>query len=254
MTDAGPMSRFVDHLIREIRVVDSRGACLVGPNHAEPAIKGHIIPRNRLELIAERRDSNWQAVRTFTMGESKLRARAAGKLADVRDEPDVEQVNIRNPRITCRFACAPHDRELFSPVDGAGLDASNPEHCALMSYRTLLYIQREALAYVDALCRVQHSVEFRALKQQVRHSIVERGKRACIEAYLADKAPNCGEICRWAPWRGWPLPIVHCLWPDLLAWPSRERSCEAAPPSGRNASARRRPPLLQGSAHRHPSC
>ncbi len=190
MNDSDALSRFANSHIAAIEAVESEGTCLVGPNHDAPAIRGHVIPKNRLELIAERCDRHEMGVRTFTMGLGKLRARAVEKVPPVQDGPDVECVNIGNERMTSPFACKPHDGELFAPVDGPGLDRSNPEHCALVSYRTLLYIQREALTYTSALGRIQHCAEFRALGPEVGRSMLERRNEARAHANLAHKAQS----------------------------------------------------------------
>ena len=180
----------MDRHIQEIEAVDNEGTCLVGSGHDEPAIKGHVVPKSRLELIAEQCGSNRRAVRTFTMGVGRLRARAADRIPAVQDELDVQCVSIRNERMTCRFACASHDRELFSPVDGPGLDRSNPQHCALVSYRTLLYFEREALSYAAALGRVLHTAEFRALRPGARQRMLERRNGASFQAHLAERAQS----------------------------------------------------------------
>ena len=190
MNDSEALSRFTDCCIAAIEAVESEGACLVGPHHGSPAIRGHVVPRSRLELIAEQCGPHEKAVRTFSLGLGKLRARAVGKAPPVQDAPDVECVRIGNERITCRFACNSHDGELFAPVDGPGLDRSNPEHCALVSYRTLLYIQREALTYVFALGRIRHGAEFRALGPEVGQSMLERRNEARTHANLAHKAQS----------------------------------------------------------------
>ena len=120
--------------IQEIEAVDNEGTCLVGPGHDEPAIKGHVVPKSHLELIAEQCGSHKRAVRNVSRWAlGKLRARAADRLPAVQEEHDVQCVSIRNERMDVpAFACESHDREVFSAVDGPGLDLSNPQHCALV--------------------------------------------------------------------------------------------------------------------------
>ncbi len=190
MNDSEARSRFTDCHIAAIEAVENEGTCLVGPNHGAPAIKGHVVPRSRLELIAEQCDGHKLAVRTLSMGLVKLRARAVGKVSPVSDEPDVECVSIRNERLTSRFACEAHDGRLFAPVDGPDFDPSKPEHCALVSYRTLLYIRREALTYACALSRVQRSAEFRALPPETQQHLLGQRKEASDHANLAHKAQS----------------------------------------------------------------
>ena len=196
MTDSDVLIRWTKRYTKEIRAVDHEGTCLVGSSHDERAIAGHVVPKSRLALIAERWGKKRQAVRTFTMDDEMLHARAAGKLLPVWDEPSVGCVNIDNRRLRSRFACAPHDGDLFAPVDGPTLDPSDPRHGALISYRTLLYFEREALSYVEALGRVEGTAEFRALSSAHKGSALVR----------RDGARHQARVCRGAH---------SALWGDL---------------------------------------
>lgn len=188
MTAPDELLRFEKRLVEEIHIVENAGRCLVCSRHDTPAVKGHVVPRSRLALIAERCGSTEKAVRTFTMGLNKLQARAAHRLPEVEDEPDVECVSIGSDRLTHRLACATHDGELFAPVDGPGLDASDAAHSALIALRTVIFHRRAAMAYADPLRPLLRTAEFRALAPWYRDYLLSRARSASVAARWARRA------------------------------------------------------------------
>lgn len=124
---------------------------------------------------------------TFDLGLTSLQGRAAGKLPPIRERLQHSYASINGDPLTRPFACADHDNRLFDPIDGPAFDPGNPRHCALVSYRTLLWLQYEALSFARALARIQPTPEFRALPRSVQdNERVTLGRRQ-VEA---------GSLCR----------------------------------------------------------
>ena len=188
--DKESLVRYEAKLARALEAVDDRAVCLVGPRHRGPMVRGHIVPRSRLRLIAESCDSRKEAVQTFDMGFHTLGGRAAGAFDPVHVEPQPSLVSIRSKRLRRPFACCDHDNRLFEPIDGSGFDPENPQHRALVSYRTLLYIQYEALSSASASRRIESTQEFRSLPLPVQEEERAKGTRMRIEANSANRAKS----------------------------------------------------------------
>ena len=124
------------------------------------------------------------------MSANKLRKRAAGRSPRVECEPAGEYVSISSEYVTRRFACALHEIDLFAPIDGEALDAANPKHRALMSYRTLLYRLREARSRISAFERVRYTREFGALNPEMRQAQRARADIAARERAWAGRAQS----------------------------------------------------------------
>ena len=125
-------------------------------------VRGHNVPASKLRLIAELRGARKQVV-TFDLGLDTLQGRAAGALRPVRAEPQPALASINSERFTRPLACSEHDDRLFEPIDGTGFDPGNAKHCALVSYRTLLWLHYEALSFARALRRMEATGEFRSM-------------------------------------------------------------------------------------------
>ena len=153
-------------------------------------VRGHIVPKSRLRLIAEPRGALKQAVQTFDMGFDTLGGRAAGAFDPVHVEPQPSLVSISSKRLRRPFACCDHDNRLFEPIDGSGFDPENPQHRALVSYRTLLYIHYEALSFALASRRIESTREFRSLPLPAREAQRARRMRERLAANSAHRAKS----------------------------------------------------------------
>ncbi|MYI83021.1 MAG: hypothetical protein F4056_06930 [Chloroflexi bacterium] len=168
-------ARYEAEFVRRLKATYARSPCLVGVRHQGRTVQGHGVPASRLRLIAESRGARKQ-VRTFDLGLDTLPGRAAEALPAVRAAPQPAWASIDSEGLTRPFACAEHDNQLFEPIDGSGFDTENPRHCALVSYRTLLWLRCEALSFALALRRMEPTGEFRSMpiSKQAR----EREKRS----------------------------------------------------------------------------
>ena len=171
-------ARYEAEFVRLLKAIYARNPCLVGVHHRGRTIQGHSVPASRLRLIAESRGARKQ-VRTFDLGLDTLPRRAAAALPAVRDEPQPAWASIDSEGLTRPFACAEHDNQLFEPVDGSGFDTESPRHCALVSYRTLLWLHCEALSFALALRRMEATEEFRSMPIPVR--VREQEKRSRLQ-------------------------------------------------------------------------
>lgn len=166
---------------------DAGSPCLAVSDCREPATAGHVIPENRLARLAERSGSR-KMVWTLSMSGNKLLKRAAGLSPPVGCGPAGEYVSISSEYLTRRFACASHEIDLFAPIDGPDLDAANPKHRALMSYRTLLYRLRETRSRRSVFDRVRATREFGALCWETRRRQRDRAYDAVREGIWAARA------------------------------------------------------------------
>ena len=186
-----PLQRFTELEVRATEAVDKdeESPCLAFPGCCERATAGHVIPENRLALIADWSGSR-KIVWTFTMSANKLLKRAADRSPRVECEPGGEYVSIGGDYVRRRFACAQHEIDPFAPIDGPDLDAANPKHCALMSYRTLLYRLREARSRVSVFECVRSTREFGALDSEMRQRQRARADAAAREGMWAGQAQS----------------------------------------------------------------
>lgn len=124
------------------------------------------------------------------MGLDALGGRAVGAFAPVQAEPQPSLVRIGSKRLRRPFACEAHDNRLFEPIDGSGFDPGNPQHCALVSYRTLLYIHYEALSFALASRRIQSTREFRSLPLPAQEAERAEGMRKRYEVNSIQRAKS----------------------------------------------------------------
>ena len=172
--DNAANARYEAEFVRRLKAVYARSPCLVGVHHRNRTVQGHTVPASRLRLIAESRGARRQ-FRTFDLGLDTLQGRAAGALPAVRAKPQPAWASIDSEGLTRPFACAEHDNELFEPVDGSDFDTENPRHCALVSYRTLLWLRCEALSFARAMHRMENTGEFKSMPSSIQ--AWERDKR-----------------------------------------------------------------------------
>ena len=177
-TDKKANARYEAEFVRLLKGVYARSDCLVGVRHRGRIVRGHSVPATKLRLIAESRGARKQ-VRTFDLGLDTLPGRAAGALPPVRAVRQPAWASIDSEGLTRPFACAEHDNQLFEPIDGSGFDTENPRHCALVSYRTLLWLRCEALSFALALRRMEATGEFRLMPISIQ--ALEREKRSRLQ-------------------------------------------------------------------------
>ena len=112
---------------------DAAVGCLIGPvtECSQKIIWAHSIPKARLRLIADKRHE----VLIMTPDPNKMLYHA------LKSEQDnfFERRKIRNRLMTARMACERHDNQVFSKIEDNQLDPSDPEHCALLAYRAVLF-------------------------------------------------------------------------------------------------------------------
>ena len=174
--------RYEAKFARLLEGIAARSVCLIGSGHQGRAIRSHVIPASKLRLIAAPRGRWQQAVVTFDLGLITLQGRAAGKLPPVRKKLQHSYASIGGDPLTRPFACADHDNSLFEPIDGPDFHFRNPTHRALVSCRTLLWLQYEALSFARALGRIRLTPEFRALPPSAQRYERVRLERRQVEA------------------------------------------------------------------------
>ena len=179
--DTKANARYEAEFVRLLKGVYARSYCLVGTLHPGPTVRGHDIPASKLRLIAESRGVRRQVV-TFDLGLDTLQGRAAGELPPVRAVRQPAWASIDSEGLTRPFACAEHDNQLFEPIDGSGFDTESPRHCALVSYRTLLWLRREALSFALALRRMEATGAFRLMPISIQAREREKRRRLQLEA------------------------------------------------------------------------
>ena len=180
-TDKKANARYEAEFVRLLKAVYALSDCLVGVRHRGRTVRGHSVPAAKLRLIAESRGARKQ-VRTFDLGLDTLQGRAAGALPPVRAMRQPAWTSIDSEGLTRPFACAEHDNQLFEPVDGSGFDTENPRHCALVSYRTLLWLHCEALSFALALRRMEATGEFRSMPISIQAGERDKTVRRRLQA------------------------------------------------------------------------
>lgn len=119
------------------RAKKAKAKCIIGRSEecTRPAIEAHSIPRARLRLIADKH----RKVLIMTPDLDKLTAMDNSSRALEHSHALFEHRSISNRLMTAPMACAVHDQDVFCAIDNDSVDLSDPDHCLLLAYRSVLF-------------------------------------------------------------------------------------------------------------------